>query len=76
VAEELTEITDDSVFTFPDEILVELRGRTTDGEFVTHTYQFEPVLGTDKQVEPRGQINSAHEEALREILADAGYTLT
>lgn len=70
------EISAHSVFTYADEITVELRGRTADGEFAVLTYQFEPAADDETRVRPRGSTSGVPEETLREILDDAGYTLT
>lgn len=76
VVNDLGEITDHSVYTYPDEILVELRGQTPEGEFTAITYQFEPAESNPEAVQPREPIDDADEEALVEILAEAGYELT
>lgn len=72
---ELTEITDHSVFSHPNEIMVELRGYTAEGEFTAITYQFEPTGDEESQVRARGSIERAHEGTVRDVLTDAGYTL-
>lgn len=70
------EINDYSVFTYPDEIIVELRGRTAEGEFITITYQFKHAQTDTETVQPRDSIDSSHEETICEILAEAGYELS
>jgi hypothetical protein len=76
LVKELHEITDHSVFTYPDEIIVELRGETTDGEFAAITYQFEPVQSGTERLKPRDSIDDDYEDAVRDVLVEAGYELT
>lgn len=76
MVEELQEITDHSVFTYPNEIIVELRGRTADGEFTAITYQFEPIQSEMERIKPRDSIDDRHEDAIRDVLAGAGYEFT
>lgn len=72
---ELTEITNHSVFTYTNEIIIELRGYTAEGEFTVVTYQFEPIEQEGSHVQPREPLDGPHEEHLQDVLTDAGYTL-
>lgn len=76
MVKELQEITDHSVFTYPDEVIVELRGETADGEFTVITYQFEPVQSDTERVRPRDSVNGGYEDTVRDVLAEAGFELT
>ncbi|MFC6823780.1 hypothetical protein [Halopelagius fulvigenes] len=71
----LTEITNCSVFSYSNEVLVEVHGYTEDGEFTAITYQFSPTETDEMQLQPRGQIDSAHEDEIQNILAEKGYTV-
>lgn len=76
VVNNLQEMTDHAVFAYSDEIIVELRGQTADGEFTAITYQFKPVQTDAERVQPHDSIDSAYEETVGNILAKAGYKLT
>ena len=71
----LTEITTHSVFTYSNEVVVEIHGYTADGEFTAITYQFSPTETDEMQLKPRGPIDSAHEDEVQTILAEKGYTV-
>lgn len=75
MAKELHEITDYSVFTYPNEIIVELWGQTADGEFTTISYQFELTSSGTKRVQPRDPVDDAHEDTIYDALSEAGYEL-
>lgn len=75
MVEELQEITGHSVFTYPNEIIVELCGKTADREFTAITYQFEPIQPETEQIKPRDSIDESHRDAVSDILDEAGYEL-
>ncbi|QCS44632.1 hypothetical protein [Natrinema versiforme] len=72
---EIHEVTGHSVFTYPSEIVVELRGQTIDEEFTSITYQFEPIRSGSEQVQPREPIDDSHRNIVDNALAEAGYEL-
>ena len=69
------EVTSHSVYTYPEEIIVELRGQTADGEFTAISYQFEPTSPEAKQVQPRESVDDVHKDVIREALAESDYEL-
>ena len=71
----LTEIINRSIFTYSNEVVVESHGYTGDGEFATLTYQFSPTESDEMQLQPRGPIDSAHEDEVQNILGDEGYAV-
>jgi hypothetical protein len=71
MATERAKITGESVFRFSGEVLVELTGRTPDGEFLTVSYEFSR---DDDIVEPRGEVRQDHVAAVRGALVEAGYS--
>ena len=73
--DDLTEITNHSVFTYLTEVVVEIHGYTADGEFTAITYQFSPTETDETQLQPRKPIDNTHEEDVQSILADQGYTV-
>ena len=75
MVKELHEITDYSVFTYPNEIIVELRGQTTDGKFTAISYQFELTSSDAKRVQPRDSVDEDHEGTIYDALSEAGYEL-
>lgn len=72
---EFRKISDHSVFTYPNEVTVELRGETNDGEFAAITYHLEPAEQDTNRVRPRDPIDRNHAEPIREALTNAGYKL-
>lgn len=71
----MNEVTDYSVFAYLDEIIVELRGRTAEGEFTSVTYQFELTRVGEDRVRPCDTIDSAHEDTIDVAVSEAGYEI-
>lgn len=67
----MEEITDISVITFGDELLVEILGTDEDGEITVLTYEFEFADSGDSQVvHPKQGIESAYREVIEDALKE------
>jgi hypothetical protein len=62
------------VFDYRTEVIVELHGHTPDGEFEAVSYVFR--VDADDEGLRSPEIDAAHEEVVREALAETDYALT
>lgn len=70
------EVSNTKVFDYQREVIVELHGRTTSGEFEVVSYAFRQDPGGEAGLQPRAtEIASAHEELVQEALAEADHTI-
>lgn len=68
------DVSNAQVFDYSGEVLVELHGRTADGEFEVVSYAFTPADDDETRLRSP-DIPSAHEDPVRETLAEEGYEL-
>jgi hypothetical protein len=73
---EVTEITSSNVFEYQNEVIVELHGRTADGELTVLSYSFEPDTDDETHLTPRERIEPDHQVAVEQSLEAADYRLS
>lgn len=70
----MQEITTIKCYEYTNEIVVELIGRDSTGEIAAVTYHFPPT-SSENQVQLREDVDPNHADAVKQGLADAGYTV-
>lgn len=68
-------ITGRSVYTYADELIVELTGVDADGDLVALSFQFE-YSEASETVTAKGPVDRAYRSEVSRGLADAGYSWT
>lgn len=71
----MEEVNDTSLYKYTSEVIVEITGVDSNGEFATVSYQF---AFDDKEsvVRPKGDVDPQHKHRIEATLNDADYTLT
>lgn len=69
---ERTRITGRSVYTYADELIVELTGVDADGDFVVISFQFD-YSEASETVTPKGPVERPYRTEVRRGLTEAGF---
>lgn len=66
--------TDTEVYKYKSEVVVEIRGVDSDGDFTVTSYQFS-VPEDGSSVQPKGVFETQYVDKIETVLEDAGYIL-
>lgn len=70
----MEDVTDTEAYKYGSEVVVEIRGLDTDGDFDVISYQFS-IKSDESTVQPKGEFNPQYKNDIKTALGDAGYTL-
>ena len=70
----MEKVTDTEIFKYESEVVVELRGVDTDGDFTVTSYQFS-VNADGSTVQAKGAFEPRFKNDIKTALEDAGYVL-
>lgn len=71
----MPDMSDATVYEYPDEVIVEVIGSDEFGEIAAITYQFSYVDGSGQAVAAKHSIDDAHDEVAEAALTERGYRL-
>lgn len=74
-AQDGLEVTNTRVFDYRREVVVELHGRTSAGEFEVISYALTPDSDEETRLHSSEMVESTHEDRVRDTLDEEGYTL-